>query len=139
MKGRVLQFDDSVHRSVDLVLPWLVNGTLEQDERKRAERHLADCHRCQRELARLRSLRDAARVTGAAPDPTASWKKLDARLDRAWRGTLGGLWPRQAWQRAMGRVSVWARPALPVWARWAMAAQLIAIAGLAGLAWSLQS
>ena len=139
MKGRVLQFDDSVHRSVDLLLPWFVNGTLEEPERKRVERHVADCDRCQRELARLRSLREAARVTGAVPDPRASWKKLDARLDRPRLGTLAGLWPRQAWQRAMCTVSLWVRPALPLWARWAMAAQLIVIAGLGGFAWSLSS
>ena len=32
MTGRVLQFDPAAHKVADVLLPWLVNGTLEGDE-----------------------------------------------------------------------------------------------------------
>lgn len=43
------------HAHVTELLPWLVNGTLEADERRRVEEHLARCDACRGELQATRS------------------------------------------------------------------------------------
>jgi hypothetical protein len=43
---------------MDLVLPWYVNGTLEEDERKNVERHLLECPVCRQELDAIRNERE---------------------------------------------------------------------------------
>ena len=40
--GRVLPLAPAAHRVADVLLPWLVNGTLEGDELAFVERHLAE-------------------------------------------------------------------------------------------------
>lgn len=45
----------STHDHVADLLPWLVNGTLEADERLRVEEHLARCDACRGELDATRS------------------------------------------------------------------------------------
>jgi anti-sigma factor RsiW len=127
MSGRVLKFDDSAHRNADLLLPWLVNGTLEGDELARVKRHVAECARCQRELALLRELRDACKVMTHTPEPDAPWHRLEPRLGMP--AVLDG--------RAVASLRElrrrW-RTAVP-WARWGMAAELFVILALG--AWLL--
>ncbi len=125
MSGRVMKFDDSAHRNADLLLPWLVNGTLEGDELARVKRHVAECARCQRELVVLRELRDARKVMTLTPEPDASWQRLEPRLgtsavmDGEVAASLREL--RRRW-----------RTAAP-WARWGMAAELMVILALGAL------
>lgn len=48
------------HQEIALLLPWLVNNSLEGDELSRVENHVRHCFICRRELADLRKL--AAKV-----------------------------------------------------------------------------
>jgi anti-sigma factor RsiW len=129
MSGKILRLDDSEHRAVDAVLPWFVNGTLEDALIERVERHLPDCSRCRSEVAFLKELREACRMAEFAPDPTPAYHTLSRRIARGPKGSLADL------ARAVfGR---WRRA--PRWARWTIAGQsaavfalLLAIAPLGG-------
>jgi anti-sigma factor RsiW len=97
MSGKILPFDAATHKVVDVLLPWFVNGTLDNDERALVEKHLAQCERCRGEVDWLRDLHAAC--AGASP----AAPRLRSRL----------MQPRT-------------RPALP-WSRAVIAAQLAAI------------
>lgn len=83
MNGRVIKFEGSVHAQADRLLPWYVNGTLEEHERVQVEQHVAACAQCQDEVAWLHSLRDAFAVQAerddAAPMPRASHRQARTR------------------------------------------------------------
>lgn len=98
MTGRVLRFDPTAHKVVDALLPWYVNGTLEDDEREYVRVHLEECTQCRQEAVWLRDLHTACRAAKSVPgatDPlrnlrrqleTRSTKRgLPARLHRVWR------------------------------------------------------
>jgi anti-sigma factor RsiW len=124
MTARVLRFDDSVHRKVDAILPWFVNGTLADDERATVERHLRECGACRREVEMLQGVHARCRVEEPVPDAGPSLRRLRARVQRP---------------RSLDRVhALWARLggnwyAAPAWTRWAIAAELAVIACLATL------
>ena len=42
------------HREIDLLLPWYVNGSLDEPERDRVRLHVQECHLCQQEVPLLR-------------------------------------------------------------------------------------
>jgi len=42
MSGRVLPFDPPAHKVADVLLPWFVNGTLDEDELAFVQQHLGD-------------------------------------------------------------------------------------------------
>jgi anti-sigma factor RsiW len=65
MSARVLPFDAATHKVVDVLLPWFVNGTLEDEERALVEQHLRQCERCRREVEWLQELHAAC--AGASP------------------------------------------------------------------------
>jgi anti-sigma factor RsiW len=70
------------HSAVDQLLPWYANGTLEEEERARVERHLAECEVCRDEVAFLRDVggvaSDIVAATPAVPDALG---KTLARID----------------------------------------------------------
>jgi anti-sigma factor RsiW len=73
---------DARHQEIDELLPWFANGTLEDEERARVERHLIACETCRRELALLRDVGETAAeaVRAAPPVPDALGRTL-ARID----------------------------------------------------------
>lgn len=101
MTGQILNFDDPVHREMEVLLPWFVNGTLKADELMSVELHLKECVRCQREVNWLREMRMAYVGSETVPDATSSFHKLRPRLDNPptrlsrlrefWRQTQIGL------------------------------------------------
>src|SRR5574337_408418 len=128
MSGRILKFPDP-HQTVDELLPWFVNGTLEGEDLALVERHLAECARCQQEVLALRQFQTAYIDSETAPDPAVS---------------LGSLLPPK--ERRRRRRSMWALSGLPLmrpfsavtrrfrqWAPWALAAELAVILVLAGM------
>ena len=119
MTGRVLKFDPAAHKVADVLLPWLVNGTLEGDELAFVEQHVATCARCQREVEWLREFH-AACVAGES-EPNASTSaafrsKLDARPKERGIAPWSNRW-------RLGQA----------WTRWVMVAQLAVIAVLGGV------
>lgn len=110
---------EAEHESVQLLLPWYVNGSLEEAEHRRVALHIAACRRCAavhadeiRLAATLRQARESA------PDAEAAYRRLAARLD-----TRPGLHERFA--RFLREI--------PGPARAMLAGQLVVIALLAGL------
>jgi anti-sigma-K factor RskA len=53
---RLYPIDDPQHSEVADLLPWFANGTLDEEERVRVERHLADCIACKQDLVGLRNV-----------------------------------------------------------------------------------
>jgi hypothetical protein len=74
----------SHHELADPLLPWFVNGTLDRDEHKMVERHVAGCDECRGNialLARVRNVIGAAKPTPMVPQPRpdALADAIDAR------------------------------------------------------------
>ena len=127
MSGRVLRFDDSAHREMDALLPWLVNGTLAGDELAAAQEHLRDCARCRREVELLQQLDAFCAIDQPAPDSSPAYRRLAASIDSQW-------WGRRFGRRSVNSLVRLVRPwgHAPAWTRWAIAAQFAVIVG-AGL------
>ena len=115
MNRRILNFDEPVHRTAELLLPWFVNGTLKGEELDAVERHVRECERCQRELRWLREMQAAYAGGETVPHSAPSFQKLWRSLDEP-RGESGPVarW-RGFWQQT--------HP----WARWAVVAELLVI------------
>jgi anti-sigma factor RsiW len=114
----VLPFDTPAHKVADVLLPWFVNGTLEDDELAFVQQHLSECVRCQREVEWLRDLRRACAEGEGTPGASRVFQKLQRQLDE----------PRSA-RRAPSRVrGAWTGASR--WSRWAMAVELAVIVGL---------
>lgn len=123
MSGRVLRFEGSAHQEAQRLLPWFVNGTLEDEEFALVDRHLGECADCRREADGLQQLQAACTDTTPPADATQSFLRLRRRIEasRAWRPL-----PRlSAIRRTWGLT--------PPWMRWAVAAQFAAILVLGGL------
>jgi anti-sigma factor RsiW len=76
----------TAHERTLELLPWLVNGTLEGDERREVEAHLASCPECRSELAATRRAFEvyaahlpAAALTAYVADPGAPSWEVDGR------------------------------------------------------------
>jgi hypothetical protein len=108
-------------------LPWLANGTLSGAEKARVESHLAECAACRNEAERCRLERVAMRAEGlTAPSPhPAQLERLLARLDRAEPDESAA--PGGPALVALARRT-------PRVVRYALAAQLVVLAGLGYLA-----
>lgn len=65
-----------------LLLPWYVNGTLGQEERRSVEDHVAACALCSEELVTLLKVQSVVRRELAdAPDPSAAlWQRVKGRM-----------------------------------------------------------
>ena len=118
MSGRVHQLDPAAHKVADVLLPWFVNGTLEDDELAFVQRHLGQCGTCQREVEWLRGLHAACVAGEADPDAASALGNLRRRLEqpRSGPGPVARL--RHLWGGS--------RP----WSRWVMATQLAVILAL---------
>src|SRR6185503_8889039 len=68
---------EAVHERVQELLPWYVNGTLDEREAREVERHLFSCPGCEKEAAQCRAL--AAAVSAPETEP---WSPPDAHLER---------------------------------------------------------
>ena len=72
------------HRQIFLLLPWYLNESLQQDERRQVENHLRNCMLCNRELVALRKLAAAVKQSSdldAAAEE--SFAKLREKLQPA--------------------------------------------------------
>ena len=130
MSGKLLQFAGNAHDESMRLLPWLLNGTLDADERAFVEGHLKDCTRCRSELETLRGVQAACERIDDDSPPPAAFARLRARIDASepsaissWRARLSAL--ADGWRRAPG----WLRGLA-----WVQAVVLLAV--VAG--WSLR-
>src|SRR5580704_7259165 len=118
MMGSVLQLDPAAHKVADALLPWFVNGTLDDDELAFVQKHLGRCASCQREVEWLRELHAACIVGEADPEAARALRQLRRRLEERprTRGPMARL--RNVWGQS--------RP----WSRWVIATQLAVIVAL---------
>ena len=79
--GRILPFTHDPHRETRDLMPWLITGRLEPEERTRVEAHLASCEECSRELAGERTL--ASEVAELPIATGIGWAAMRDRLDTA--------------------------------------------------------
>lgn len=71
-----------MHDDVRELLPWLVNDSLDADERDRVALHASSCVICRRELEELERLRDTIQIDAAAMKaPTPDMQLINARID----------------------------------------------------------
>lgn len=61
------QDTSDLHRQVELLLPWYVNGTLSTDENQLVTDHLDECVECQRALAVCKTMQHA--LVNKSPTP----------------------------------------------------------------------
>lgn len=83
MKARVFQLHGGEHDEVQAILPWYVNGTLDDARVQRVREHLAHCAACQGDLAwqeRLRAAAPDAPAPAAAREVDRQWAALAARI-----------------------------------------------------------
>lgn len=75
------------HQRVWELLPWYVNGSLDQPARERVEAHLAACRRCQEEeSACRRTAAEIARAGEVAPSPhPIQFQRVLARIEESER------------------------------------------------------
>lgn len=125
MSGRILQFEARRHGEAMRLLPWLVNGRLDEAERGWVDSHVAGCAECRQEIDALRELQSGCRAPDAGVDDAAGaergWQRLQARLQPV-LATSGARTVQRPWSR-------------PRWQRWAIAAQAAVIAILAVSLW----
>lgn len=116
---------DGPHQETRLLLPWLLNGRLDADERERLMAHLAACPECQADADAEQAVRRWIAKDAEALAP--AWPRLRARLaedlarETRPRGRDG-----LPWATSAGRSWKW--PALAA-AGWALAACLLILAG----------
>ncbi len=118
------------HEEAWLLLPWYVNGTLDEGERAGVEDHLAACGICREEVRYWGEAASLLREDGElAVSPEAGLERLRARLapDRVTQRP-----PTRRWSRVPGRWRAVFQGS-PGVVRWALAAQLVVIVVLAGL------
>jgi len=91
MTDRVVPLHANVHRMVDALLPWYVNGTLKSGELELVTRHLGECAQCRREVDWLRELHAACAECAARDGGSQLFDALRQRSaparrpDRVWR------------------------------------------------------
>jgi anti-sigma factor RsiW len=108
------------------LMPWYLNGTGSEEQRRRVEEHVAHCARCRRQLARDRCVYEGMNTKSTIEYmPAPSLKRLQARIDQLENTTL---------EKAPTPTRAAGRPA-PVWSRRQgyMVASIVALALLTGL------
>jgi hypothetical protein len=76
----VIQLDPEGHGRVRALLPWYVNGRLDDAERQEVETHLASCTRCRSELVLERELLALHDLPLPEGDPDGRWAELHQRI-----------------------------------------------------------
>ncbi len=81
-------YDDLKHTAMNELIPWYLNGTLDESARRRFDQHLPTCQRCRADLDLDRAVQSRmARQPAVDYIPVASLKLLNAQLDELQSGT----------------------------------------------------
>lgn len=125
MSGRVVHLGTDLHQKVQALLPWYVGESLGAEDRLSVEAHIAECPRCQDELAWERRFQAAyADIDAPGGDVDQGFARLQERIagavvQRRRVGFLARL--KDRWRESPG------------WTRWALAAQFAVVGALSGL------
>ncbi len=137
MTGRIIPLRGDRHREVQTLLPWYVAGGLDEAERAQVKAHLDRCADCRAELRGERRLAtEVAGLPGEVGDVEHGWALISQQLDRE-EAPQAPAAPGIARARRASRD----RPLRPAarnrWREWAIAAQLVLIAGLGLQVWRM--
>ena len=124
MSDRVFHLGADVHQKVQALLPWYVCASLDAEERVRVEAHIAECPRCQAELAWERKLQAAHADIDAPGNVDQGFALLRERIAGATvLRRRGGLVARlkHGWHEG------------PAWMRWAVGGQFAALVVIGGM------
>ncbi|MFO1402802.1 MAG: zf-HC2 domain-containing protein [Steroidobacteraceae bacterium] len=135
----------SPHQRADELMPWMVNGRLQGEERAWMEQHLAGCPACHAEYERQQQLRAAlVREPAVAFAPQASFNRLWQRIEAEAAAAPRPAPARRAIAipRTAAAEPAAARPARPVgtsrrWLAVAVAVQALIIGTLAAWLWQV--
>lgn len=119
-----------VHDEVWALLPWFVNGTLDEFEATRVRNHMRTCTRCQREVAGQTWLR--GRIHRAPPMANAvapGFEKLLARIQNETVAAPSGTGERAA-PGLFERLQQWVSPLSRRPLAWSLATALLAVSAL---------
>jgi len=117
------------HQEIIELLPWYANQTLEDDERKLVEMHLADCRDCAKEVESLKAMQKTVVEvgdSGPALSPFALNRALAEIEDYERTRTSTAKAASVAAQEKKGFWARWWRPT-PVFARALIAAQIVLV------------
>jgi len=120
------------HQEIIELLPWYANQTLEDDERKLVEMHLADCRDCAKEVESLKAIRKTVVEvgdSGPALSPFALNRALAEIEDYERTRTTKAKAASVATQEKKGFWAKWWQPT-PVFARTLIAAQIVLLLAL---------
>jgi hypothetical protein len=82
------------HEELVKLLPWYVNGTLDEAERNRVRRHIEECAECRDNTEMFGNVRHAIRNGSPAPlVPSPDKQRLLAALDHDGRRSIPRNWP----------------------------------------------
>jgi hypothetical protein len=113
------------HNEVWELIPWLVNGTVPESQKRDADAHVANCGECRSEIDAQRQLVNEMRGESSLEYvPSASFQKLSQRIAR--QRTMQPADAAQIDRTAPGPVT-----------RWLMAAALVEAIGIAVLGGAL--
>ena len=129
------QRQDDQHRHVSELVPWYLNGTLEDRDREEVTAHLTGCLACRQELAQCQALAAAVQSAG-----DAEWAPRPDRLERLLASIelLEATNVRSAgWRTRLRAGTQWLAELLhttPNPVRWALAVQAAVLVLVVGLA-----
>ncbi len=95
------------HQELVELLPWYVNGTLDETERSIVQRHIEDCAECRDDVEMLAEARRAIRNGSPAPlVPSPDSERLLAALDSTDRPSVRRSWLRIAAAAAIAAIAI---------------------------------
>lgn len=116
--GNLVHLHGDAHEQTLKLLPWYLNGSLDDAEAAMVEAHLVECEACSREADKERGLRDG--VTSLGLDVDHGWATMRARL-------------KEAGQQPLPRQPIWRRQIRLGWAAGGALAASLAVAVVATL------
>lgn len=76
--GRIIHLAGDPHQQTQTLLPWYINGTLDENEVATVEKHLAECSECQADFAAEQTL--GTDIASVPMDVDKGWAAMRARL-----------------------------------------------------------
>lgn len=124
--GRIIHLAGDPHQQTQTLLPWYINGTLDESEVATVEHHLSECGECQADFAAEHSL--GTDIASVPMDVDKGWAAMRARLNE------GTYKPSPAVPTPHSRAS-FLRRSIPIgWVLSAQAAAAVLIFGVAQFA-----
>jgi len=124
--GRLIHLAGDPHQQTQALLPWYINGTLDENEVTVVEQHLAECSECQADFAAEHSL--GTDIASVPMDVDKGWAAMRARLNE------GAYKPTAVIPARRARPAFFRRPVPMRWVLSSQAAAAVLVFGVARFA-----